>query len=1505
MSYVFDSQPKPFHTHIEIGAEFLECWVKPLDSKIPEPYGWYGALENYQDLRQFSGLCTNLDFVRMIIDLNAQGPDAYYFWKKQFHRERPGIINQGPLYDPVSDSCSCPIGSTFSKSKEYCEIKPLSFKELDYCPAQSGGQVGNPILTASGEKLLSQTDYESASSHSLSLTRHFRSSSIFGVTVGAGTAGLGLTWSHNHAVMLKQEGTASSTAKILFGEGNVRTFNWDAPTAAWKSTNSADTLSQSPAGFIYQRQDDNSTWRLNAAGNLLSQTQRNGWVTSYGYGNPAALGQLTQVTNQFGQSLRFNYDAAGLLTSVNFSDGQSAAYAYDSLARLVSVTQSNGSSGTVSKIYLYENAQFPQLLTGIIDESGNRLATYAYDTQGRGILTEHAGGADRHTISYPTSTGAPTNVTDPLGTQRTYSYSASFGKLAVTGASQPSASGTGDAASRIQDPSGFITKETDFLGVSTMYTWDISRRVPLSTSRAAGTAQAQTTQTQWHPTFRLPVLVTEAGRSTAYTYDALGNKLTETITDTATGQARTWGWTYNAQGLVATATAPNGGISRYSYDAQGNRTGMTNALGQASSMAYDLAGRMTRLTEPNGLVTSYTYDLRGRLLIEVRGGETTAYTYTPSGQLASATLPNGYRVSYSYDAAQRLISALDNRGNSVTYTLDGMGNRTREEVKDASGTIALVTSRTINSLNRVAAISGASGQTTAFSFDANGEAVSSTDPLNQTTRLALDPLRRPVSTTLPDNASASQAFNALDQLTQVTDPKGVATQYERNAFGEVVRETSPDMGQIAYTRDAMGDVIGQLDAKGNTTQINRDLLGRPLDVRYSADHIVRYTWDSNGTASGGQIGHLGKLTDNSGSTTYARDALGRITSKTQTVNDSPTVPSTYATRYAYAGGELASIAYPSGLRVYYRRGASGQITSIDTQLPGSNKPVTPFVTGLAYTALGQPMAWSWASGDTAARNFDADGRMTGNEFASYTFDAASRITGISQSLWASRVTTSTVNGVATTSTSYYPTPLVWAAGYDSRNRVISFTRNSAESRYSYDANSNRLSAVSKVTSDTDLDNDFDPLDTSNTSAQAVTIEASSNRQLGFMQIFTKVKGSKTLSSTTSPVSYSLDANGNLLTDGLRTFAYDASNRHSQTTVMKDGEASKITYLHNGLGQRVFKSEPQVAQTIPNEATLGTPFVDWLKTNFQWLFATAQANATLGQSYVYADGGASGLPSYALLGEYGNGGAASTGRIEYLYLPLDSGEAMPIGIFQSGKFYAVHTDHIHTPRLITDNANKPVWQWAYSAFGDNKPTGILTATTNTNNAYTQDPSSLARLQATTPALTYNPRYPGQYFDSESNLSYNIFRSYSATQGRYTQGDPIGLDGGLSRFGYVGGNALSMADPMGLQTVGPRGIPLPAPGIGLGAGGGGYDPRTDRFIPGGTVPPMPSWLKKIFTPKSALDQCEADCEAEKEERDALCFIAQAIGGKSAQRECLSRSDQIAYQCRKKCKEENCKP
>ena len=134
--------------------------------------------------------------------------------------------------------------------------------------------------------------------------------------------------------------------------------------------------------------------------------------------------------------------------------------------------------------------------------------------------------------------------------------------------------------------------------------------------------------------------------------------------------------------------------------------------------------------------------------------------------------------------------------------------------------------------------------------------------------------------------------------------------------------------------------------------------------------------------------------------------------------------------------------------------------------------------------------------------------------------------------------------------------------------------------------------------------------------------------------------------------------------------------------------------------------------------------------------------------------------------------------------------MPTAAVIKGTTYAVHSDHLNTPRKLTQANGQVAWQWAYSAFGDEQPTlGAKRFTSET----TTPPTGTTSI----PEVTFNLRYPGQYFDKETKLHYNYHRSYDSRTGRYTQGDPIGLDGGWNRFGYVGGNPLSRIDPKGLD------------------------------------------------------------------------------------------------------------
>src|SRR5205807_3203808 len=131
---------------------------------------------------------------------------------------------------------------------------------------------------------------------------------------------------------------------------------------------------------------------------------------------------------------------------------------------------------------------------------------------------------------------------------------------------------------------------------------------------------ARTTTVVYDKTFvHLPATITQTGIKTTFVYDAQGNALTKTLTDTTTttvpyvtkGQTRTWTYTWS-NFLLASVQNPRTDVTAkttYTYGSDGALTTITNALSQATRItAHTGGGRPLTVIDPNNVTTTHTYD---------------------------------------------------------------------------------------------------------------------------------------------------------------------------------------------------------------------------------------------------------------------------------------------------------------------------------------------------------------------------------------------------------------------------------------------------------------------------------------------------------------------------------------------------------------------------------------------------------------------------------------------------------------------------------------------------------------------------------------------------------------------------------------------------------------------------------------------------------------------------------------------------------------------------------
>jgi len=954
---------------------------------------------------------------------------------------------------------------------------------------------------------------------------------------------------------------------VTFVSGDTNTATYSCTVPLYNTTTQIQAYSKQHYQWRYTSATGDRTEIFDFDGKLLSITNREGLQQSMAYDG---AGHLVSVTDSFGRALQFTYDSQGQLATMTTPAGGVYSYAYDANGNLTSVTYPDQQVRT----YVYENANLPNALTGIIDENGARYATWSYNAQGWAISAMNGSGANQVALQNTYfGFGSNTYVTDAFNNQRGYVFNTNNGDANLSSVSGPACPSCGPPVA-LYDANGNKILEEDWDHNLRCFAYDTSRNLEtargegltgsacpsdLSTwTPAAGTAQRKIS-TQWHPTFRLPTEVAEPLKFTTYVYNGDGgatcgteadgvtlvpgvlcSKTVQATTDanggqgfgaTPTGAPRVWTYTYNADGQVLTADGPRSDVAdvtTYTYYAdddpdlgkRGNVATITDALGHVTQItSYNADGQPTGIVDPNGLTTTLAYDARQRLTSRSVGGETTTYTYDGVGQLIKVTLPDGSFLSYTYDAAHRLTGMQDNLGNSVAYTLDAMGNRTQEQVFDPANNLAQTRSRVYSNLNLLTQQIGAANQTTAYTYDNQGNVITVTDPLSHVTTSAYDTLNRLKQVTDPNNGVTQYAYNGLDQLTGVTDPRNLATTYAVDGLGDLTSQVSPDTGTTTNTYDAAGNLLTQTDAKGQVTTYAYDALNRVTSITFADGSKQTYVYDQG--ANG--IGRLETITetDPTGQTTsltaYGYDQHGRVISETNTLN-----AVAYTSAYSYdSAGRLAGMTYPDGRSVAYTFDALGRIAQINTTAPSSSGWQTQvLVQAVAYQPFGGVKSYTLGNGQVYSRSYDQDGRISGYTLGStnygITYDAASRITGI----------TDTSNPADAN-----------AYSYDNLDRLTQAVLPSSTYGYSYDAVGNRLSKTVGAATDT------------------YTYSATSNQLAS-------------ITPASGPVrDFQFDANGSTVNDAVNGYAYDARGRLVQAT----SSAGTSTFQVNALGQRVQKT----------------------------------------------------------------------------------------------------------------------------------------------------------------------------------------------------------------------------------------------------------------------------------------------------------------------------------------------
>jgi len=448
--------------------------------------------------------------------------------------------------------------------------------------------------------------------------------------------------------------------------GKVTQFGYD---PVGRLTTLTDALSQITA-FAYDE-----------AGNRVRQTDANGHAATFAYDSLGRetrrtlpdgkletrtyhpTGKLATRTDFAGRLTTYAYDAADRVTTRAYPDASTVRFAYTPSGRRASVTDARGVT-----TYAYDTRDRLQRVT---PPDGRRL-DYAYDTDGhRTSLAVTVGAATLATTHAYDAAGRLQTVTDPSGRAYGLEYDPNGDRAALR---YPNGIRTDYTHDRLGRLTNLVTR-TSLGGVIQSYAYTLGAAGQRTQVQEA---DGTTRQYSYDDLYRLTT--ESAGGSTAYsktfTYDAVGNRLTEATSGTgAPGTPTAPGvinYAYDTRDRLLTETS-----SSYTYDDNGNVVTRSGA----ATYGWDFENRLVRITKADGTVVEIAYDADGnrvqtRVTPATGPPTVTSYAVDASGPLSHVVAETdgagGLQAVY-VRAQDELLAVL--RGTGVRfYHADGVGS---------------------------------------------------------------------------------------------------------------------------------------------------------------------------------------------------------------------------------------------------------------------------------------------------------------------------------------------------------------------------------------------------------------------------------------------------------------------------------------------------------------------------------------------------------------------------------------------------------------------------------------------------------------------------------------------------------------------------------------------------------------------------------------------------------------------------------------------------------------